>query len=197
MSAGTLRLAFRLSYSRGGDGCIPACRQEEPASDIPSECRGRVGPEARLLTRGSHRIQQFTLAMNISELIVFLNRPYFAQALHDSPGDPTRSRYGQSYLAVVERCNVSICWRCFDRLSALTNAFDLQAIVTIATNLHALYPHAAGRHWWIWVSDSESLSVSLSLTSGYCSIMLLAPLFVWVRWYSRTHKTCSAVSPLP
>ncbi|WWC87440.1 uncharacterized protein L201_002329 [Kwoniella dendrophila CBS 6074] len=73
--------------------------------------------------------QQFTLAMNISELIVFLNRPYFAQALHDSPGDPTRSSYGQSYLAVVERCN---------------------AIVVIATNAHALYPHAAARHWWIW-----------------------------------------------
>nr|XP_019044409.1 hypothetical protein I302_07693 [Kwoniella bestiolae CBS 10118]OCF23339.1 hypothetical protein I302_07693 [Kwoniella bestiolae CBS 10118] len=73
--------------------------------------------------------QQFTLAMNISELIVFLNRPYFAQALHDSPGDPTRSKYGQSYLAVVERCN---------------------AIVVIATRAHALYPHAAARHWWIW-----------------------------------------------
>jgi hypothetical protein len=159
--------------------------------------QNQIDADAFYLTRGFHRIQQFTLAMNISELIVFLNRPYFAQALHDSPGDPTRSRYGQSYLAVVERCNVSIGWRCFDRLSALTNAFDLQAIVTIATNLHALYPHAAGRHWWIWVSDSSVFCCRVSLTSGDCSIMLLAPPSVWARWYSRTHKTCSAVSPLP
>ncbi|WWC60056.1 uncharacterized protein I303_102619 [Kwoniella dejecticola CBS 10117] len=73
--------------------------------------------------------QQFTIAMNISELIVFLMRPYFAQALHECPEDPTRSTYGQSYLAVVERCN---------------------AIAIIATNAYSLYPHAAARHWWIW-----------------------------------------------
>ncbi|OCF32109.1 hypothetical protein I316_06265 [Kwoniella heveanensis BCC8398] len=73
--------------------------------------------------------QQFTLAMNLSELIVFLERPYFAQALHASPSDPTRSQYGQSYLTVVERCN---------------------AIVVIASNLYSLYPQAAARHWWIW-----------------------------------------------
>lgn len=54
-----------------------------------------------------HRtLQQFTLSLNISENILFLQRPYFVMAMHDEPADPTRSIYGHSYLAVVERCNV-------------------------------------------------------------------------------------------
>lgn len=56
----------------------------------------------------SHENQQFTLALNISETILFLHRPYFAKALHERLQDPTRSLYGPSYLAVVERCNVSL-----------------------------------------------------------------------------------------
>lgn len=52
--------------------------------------------------------QQFTLAMNINECYVHLHRPYFAKALYESPGDPTRSKYGPSYLTVVERCHVSM-----------------------------------------------------------------------------------------
>jgi hypothetical protein len=50
--------------------------------------------------------QQFTLALNVSECILFLQRPYFVKALQEAPQDPTRSGYGKSYLAVVERCNV-------------------------------------------------------------------------------------------
>ncbi|WVQ84767.1 hypothetical protein IAT38_006924 [Cryptococcus sp. DSM 104549] len=73
--------------------------------------------------------QQFTFAMNISEVMVFLHRPYYARALHSSVDDPTRSVYGQSYLTVVERCN---------------------EIIIVATNLYELYPQAAARHWWIW-----------------------------------------------
>lgn len=76
--------------------------------------------------------QQFVLALNISECLVHLHRPYFARALYESPKDPSRSRFGQSYLAVVERCNV---------------------IVVIATSLYDMYPQAAARHWWIWVSN--------------------------------------------
>ncbi|KAI5480145.1 hypothetical protein MNV49_001805 [Pseudohyphozyma bogoriensis] len=49
--------------------------------------------------------QQFTLAMNLCELLVFLHRPYFARAINESPQSPERSVYGLSYLAVVERCN--------------------------------------------------------------------------------------------
>lgn len=59
--------------------------------------------------RDLHRtFQQFTLYLTISEAIIFLHRPYFARALHDAVPDPTLSMFGQSYLTVVERCNVSL-----------------------------------------------------------------------------------------
>jgi hypothetical protein len=51
--------------------------------------------------------QQYTLALNISENVLFLQRPYYVRALHERPLDPTLSIYGESYLAVVERCSVS------------------------------------------------------------------------------------------
>jgi hypothetical protein len=51
--------------------------------------------------------QQYTLALNISENVLFLQRPYYVRALHERPLDPTLSTYGESYLAVVERCSVS------------------------------------------------------------------------------------------
>ena len=51
--------------------------------------------------------QQCTLAINICETILFLHRPYYAKALHESVEDPTKSMFGASYLAVIERCNVS------------------------------------------------------------------------------------------
>ncbi|GFZ52287.1 hypothetical protein JCM24511_10060 [Saitozyma sp. JCM 24511] len=73
--------------------------------------------------------QQFTLALNISETILFLHRPYFAKALHERLQDPTRSLYGPSYLAVVERCNV---------------------IIQIVSTLYALHPNVACRHWYLW-----------------------------------------------
>lgn len=51
-------------------------------------------------------MQQFTLALNVAENIMFLQRPYFVSALNENPQDPTKSMYGHSYLVVVERCNV-------------------------------------------------------------------------------------------
>ena len=47
--------------------------------------------------------QQHTLVINICEAILFLQRPYFAKALHDRPDDPSLSTFGASYLAIVER----------------------------------------------------------------------------------------------
>lgn len=79
--------------------------------------------------------QQFVLALNISEGLMHLHRPYFARALYDSPKDPSRSRFGQSYLTVVERCNV---------------------IVVIASTLFSMYPQAVARHWWIWVGAARA-----------------------------------------
>jgi hypothetical protein len=51
--------------------------------------------------------QQHSLAVNISEAILFLQRPYFLKALHENPLDPSRSQYGAAFLAVIERCSVS------------------------------------------------------------------------------------------
>ena len=63
--------------------------------------------------RNFHKtFQQFTLAMNVCESFVLLHRPYFARALHESPKDPTKSIYAQSYLCVIERCNVSLYLKC-------------------------------------------------------------------------------------
>lgn len=57
--------------------------------------------------------QQFTLALNVCETVLFLHRPYFARALHARRTDPARTEFGPSYLAVVERSSVSQrCCRC-------------------------------------------------------------------------------------
>ncbi|KIS00216.1 hypothetical protein L804_02865 [Cryptococcus deuterogattii 2001/935-1] len=77
-----------------------------------------------------HRtLQQFTLSLNISENILFLQRPYFVMAMHDEPADPTRSVYGHSYLAVVERCNV---------------------IIQVVSDLYRLHPTIISRQWFFW-----------------------------------------------
>ncbi|BEI83841.1 hypothetical protein CcaverHIS002_0404450 [Cutaneotrichosporon cavernicola] len=73
--------------------------------------------------------QQFTLALNVSEAILFLQRPYFVRALQESPQDPTRSTYAKSYLAVVERCNV---------------------LIEVVGGLYELYPTVTARHWFFW-----------------------------------------------
>ncbi|KAL7422804.1 hypothetical protein Q5752_002100 [Cryptotrichosporon argae] len=80
--------------------------------------------------RNLHRtFQQFQLSLNVSEAILFLQRPYFARALQDHPGDPTHSVYGASYLAVLERCNV---------------------MIQIVAGLYELYPGVTARHWFFW-----------------------------------------------
>lgn len=73
--------------------------------------------------------QQFTLALNVSETILFLQRPYFVRALQEAPQDPTTSRYGKSYLAVVERCNV---------------------LIEVVGGLYEIYPAVTARHWFFW-----------------------------------------------
>ncbi|WVF70366.1 hypothetical protein IAT40_005156 [Kwoniella sp. CBS 6097] len=73
--------------------------------------------------------QQFTLALNISEHVLFLHRPYFVMAMHDQPADPTRSVYGRSYLAVVERCSV---------------------IIQIVSALYEAHPAVSSRQWFLW-----------------------------------------------
>ncbi|WVQ76376.1 hypothetical protein IAR50_006041 [Cryptococcus sp. DSM 104548] len=97
-----------------------------------------VYPDANMARRNSpevsrhnlHRtLQTYTLALNIAEAILFLQRPYFVMAMHDEPTDPTRSLYGHSYLAVVERCNV---------------------IVQVVSDLYRLHPTIISRQWFFW-----------------------------------------------
>lgn len=86
-----------------------------PSVYADAESATRDSPEVN--QRNLHRtFQQFTLALNVSESILFLQRPYFVKALQEAPQDPTRSIYGKSYLAVVERCNVGV-----SRTTTVTN----------------------------------------------------------------------------
>ncbi|WVR05530.1 hypothetical protein IAU60_002548 [Kwoniella sp. DSM 27419] len=79
--------------------------------------------------------QQYTLAINISETILFLHRPYYARALHDQVQDPTKSQFGASYLAVVERCHV---------------------IISSVASLYAIHPNVCARHWFLWYHTFNS-----------------------------------------
>ncbi|WRT69339.1 uncharacterized protein IL334_006323 [Kwoniella shivajii] len=74
-------------------------------------------------------LQQSTLAINLSETLLFLHRPYYAQALHDQSEEPTKSSFGPSFLAVVERCHT---------------------IISVVTNLFSLHPNVCARHWFLW-----------------------------------------------
>ncbi|THC88982.1 hypothetical protein EYZ11_011566 [Aspergillus tanneri] len=48
--------------------------------------------------------QQMNLALNISETIINLHRPYYAKALYEDKEDTVRSIYATSFLTVIERC---------------------------------------------------------------------------------------------
>ena len=102
--------------------------------------------------------QQFTLALNITEAILFLQRPYFARALQEEPLDAMKSKYGQSFLAVVERCNVGHSWRKHFLLLTM-----VQVTTQIVCGLVELFPRVAVRHWFYWVSLSAISSVYGSL----------------------------------
>lgn len=73
------------------------------------DAEGAIRDSPEETKRDLHRtFQQFTLYLNLTEAITFLHRPYFLRALHEDVPDPTQSIYGQSYLTVIERCNVSL-----------------------------------------------------------------------------------------
>ncbi|WVQ69660.1 uncharacterized protein L199_007880 [Kwoniella botswanensis] len=74
-------------------------------------------------------LEQYTLALNVSENFLFLQRPYFIAASQESPSDPTLSRFGASYLSVIERCNV---------------------IIQVVSGLYELFPNITSRHWFYW-----------------------------------------------
>ncbi|WVF69452.1 hypothetical protein IAT40_004229 [Kwoniella sp. CBS 6097] len=77
----------------------------------------------------SQSFQQTSLALNISETIIFLHRPYFAKALYSDTGDRMRSVYASSYLAVIERCGV---------------------IISMVADIHGRFPSVSTRQWHFW-----------------------------------------------
>ncbi|KAK4684896.1 hypothetical protein P7C73_g5268, partial [Tremellales sp. Uapishka_1] len=91
--------------------------------------------------------QQHALALNISETILFLLRPFYARALHEQPLDPSKSKYGEAFLAVVERCRI---------------------IVSIVTSIHSVYPSLAYRHWF-FAYHASSAAVCMA------SLVIVAP----------------------
>ncbi|OCF40873.1 hypothetical protein I317_05323 [Kwoniella heveanensis CBS 569] len=77
----------------------------------------------------SQSFQQTSLALNISETIIFLHRPYFAKALYSDNRDRMRSVYAPSYLAVIERCGV---------------------IISMISDIHGRFPSVSTRQWHFW-----------------------------------------------
>ncbi|PVH82125.1 hypothetical protein DL98DRAFT_653478 [Cadophora sp. DSE1049] len=73
--------------------------------------------------------QQTNLALNVSETIINLHRPYFAKALYEHIDDRMKSAYASSFLAVIERCAI---------------------ILAIVTDIHARFPAVSIRQWNLW-----------------------------------------------
>ncbi|KAH7411112.1 hypothetical protein BKA64DRAFT_692805 [Cadophora sp. MPI-SDFR-AT-0126] len=73
--------------------------------------------------------QQTNLALNVSETIINLHRPYFAKALYEHIDDRMKSAYAASFLAVIERCAI---------------------ILAIVTDIHARFPAVSIRQWNFW-----------------------------------------------
>ncbi|TIA85374.1 hypothetical protein E3P99_04014 [Wallemia hederae] len=74
-------------------------------------------------------LQQHTLALNVNECLLYLNRRYFAHALKTYSHDPLRSPFAQSYVAVMECCRV---------------------IVALVRSIHTLLPELSTRHWYFF-----------------------------------------------
>jgi len=84
--------------------------------------------------------------MNISEMILYLHRPFFAEIVSDRTSDPMRSPYALSYLTVVERCDVG-----FPQPSPKSYPY-MQVTIQVVAQLYELYPAVTARHWVFWVS---------------------------------------------
>ncbi|KAI2919210.1 hypothetical protein CBS147320_8664 [Aspergillus niger] len=72
--------------------------------------------------------QQSNLALNISETIINLHRPYYAKALYDI-NERTKSIYAPSFLTVIERCGI---------------------IIAIVDDIHTRFPAVSTRQWNFW-----------------------------------------------
>ncbi|OJJ02455.1 hypothetical protein ASPVEDRAFT_676961 [Aspergillus versicolor CBS 583.65] len=73
--------------------------------------------------------QQSNLALNISETIINLHRPYYAKALYEEIDDRVKSVYAPSFLTVIERCAM---------------------IIAIVNDIHTRFPAVSTRQWNFW-----------------------------------------------
>ncbi|KAL4736407.1 hypothetical protein BDV11DRAFT_211264 [Aspergillus similis] len=73
--------------------------------------------------------QQSNLALNISETIINLHRPYYAKALYEEIDDRLRSVHAPSFLTVIERCAI---------------------ILSIVNDIHRRFPAVSARQWNFW-----------------------------------------------
>ncbi|KAM5344358.1 hypothetical protein ACJ41O_012895 [Fusarium nematophilum] len=71
--------------------------------------------------------QQTNLALNVSETIINLHRPYYAKALYDV--DRVESIYKSSFYTVIERCAI---------------------IISLVNDIHTRFPAVSTRQWNFW-----------------------------------------------
>ncbi|RTE74499.1 hypothetical protein BHE90_011070 [Fusarium euwallaceae] len=71
--------------------------------------------------------RQTNLALNLSETIINLHRPYYARVLHDA--NHSESVYKPSFYIVIERCAI---------------------IISIVTDIHTRFPAVTTRQWNFW-----------------------------------------------
>ncbi|RSL96732.1 hypothetical protein CDV31_013336 [Fusarium ambrosium] len=71
--------------------------------------------------------RQTNLALNVSETIINLHRPYYARVLHDA--NHGESIYKPSFYIVIERCAI---------------------MISIVTDIHTRFPAVATRQWNFW-----------------------------------------------
>lgn len=74
-------------------------------------------------------LQQHTLAMNVNECLLYINRRYFAHALKTHPENPLKSPFAQSFVAVMECCRV---------------------MVALGHSIHKLLPDLSSRHFFFF-----------------------------------------------
>ncbi|WVQ91888.1 hypothetical protein IAS59_005693 [Cryptococcus gattii] len=74
-------------------------------------------------------IHRFGIRLQIAQMRLLLNRPLFARALKDAPGDPSHSKFGSSFVALFE---------------------NAQEIIHLVKALVIYHPSLVARWWFFW-----------------------------------------------
>ncbi|XEV01060.1 hypothetical protein FSHL1_006347 [Fusarium sambucinum] len=122
-------LGFRLSEFEQSIPFSLRCRAAllaTPSRYAQLEAAIKASPEPSRMAL-TISFQQTNLALNVSETIINLHRPYYARALYDA--DHSESIYKPSFYTVIERCGI---------------------IISIVTDIHNRFPTVATRQWSFW-----------------------------------------------